>query len=394
MISVEKWFPDVPAGWGVSRLGNCFEQVRQSVNEELGIVTVFRDGQVTLRSNRRSDGYTEATDYSLYQVIRPGQLGIHTMDAFAGAVGVSDSLGMCSPVVTVCDPKPHVNAKYFAWVLREMARSGWIEANAKSVRERTSEFRWPMAKAQLVPLPPRVEQDAIVDFLDKELEKLDALTSKAQELSKLILERKPSVVKSHMKAFEGKTKRDKLSRLVNAKKGPRADKLSKETLNQEGVGYPVYSGQTGAEGITGWDSSFDFDFPQGVVLATTVGANAMSVRLISGKFSLSQNCMIIWSDFISAKFLEIALSDLFPEVRDRMSTHMQPSFRMSDLESLWLEFPDSVSETEQLQKEIEFDLNKMELLYAKSNSLIETLNLKRVALIQEAVTGQINLGGR
>jgi type I restriction enzyme S subunit len=141
----------------------------------MGIVTVFRDGEVTLRSNRREDGFTEATDYSQYKLIEPGDLGIHNMDAFAGAIGVSDSVGMCSPVVTVCKPKEFVNSKFMAHVLREMARAGWIQANAKSVRERTSEFRWPLAKIQDVPLPSKNEQDEIVKYLDHALAKIDKL---------------------------------------------------------------------------------------------------------------------------------------------------------------------------------------------------------------------------
>lgn len=194
MTSAHQWFPNLPGNWEIARLGACFEQVRETVNEELGIVTVFRDGEVTLRSNRRSEGYTEATDYSLYQVIKPGHLAIHNMDAFAGAVGVSDSHGMCSPVVTVCRPKTNVNAKYFSWVLREMARSGWIEANAKSVRERTSEFRWPMAKSQLVPLPPRDEQDAIVEYLDSEIIKLEEMISRLANIIAVAKERRQSLI--------------------------------------------------------------------------------------------------------------------------------------------------------------------------------------------------------
>jgi type I restriction enzyme S subunit len=58
-----------------------------------------------------------------YQGIRKGDLVIHAMDAFAGAVGMSDSDGKATPVYAACQPKSGVNAHYYAFIVREMARS-------------------------------------------------------------------------------------------------------------------------------------------------------------------------------------------------------------------------------------------------------------------------------
>ncbi|MHB8319156.1 MAG: restriction endonuclease subunit S domain-containing protein [Acidimicrobiales bacterium] len=57
--------------------------------------------------------------------------------------------------------------------------------------------------------------------------------------------------------------------------------------------FPGYSGQTEAEGLMGRIAWHEFDFFDSVILVTTVGARAMSTRLVSGKFSLSQNCALI-----------------------------------------------------------------------------------------------------
>ena len=45
---------------------------------------------------RRTDGFTIAFQEHGYQEIRKGDLVIHKMDAFAGAIGVSDSDGKAS----------------------------------------------------------------------------------------------------------------------------------------------------------------------------------------------------------------------------------------------------------------------------------------------------------
>ena len=105
------WLPEVPEGWEVKRARYLFKRVQRPVREGDEIVTCFRDGQVTLRKNRRTSGFTEATDYSHYQGIRKGDLVIHQMDAFAGACGVSDADGMGTPVLSICRA---VDAQYCA----------------------------------------------------------------------------------------------------------------------------------------------------------------------------------------------------------------------------------------------------------------------------------------
>lgn len=173
--SVVIWLGEIPEHWDVVPLKAAFTRVKRKPSEGAGIVTAFRDGEVTLRSNRRSEGYTEADDYSGYQRILPGDLAIHSMDSFAGAIGVSDSDGMCSPVLSVCIAKNGNDPRFMAYQLRLMASRGWIEALSRSIRERTSEFRWAEAGKQKVALPPIEEQKAIADFLDRQVAQIDRL---------------------------------------------------------------------------------------------------------------------------------------------------------------------------------------------------------------------------
>lgn len=189
-----EWLGEVPGHWQLVPLKTAFARVKRAAQLDQGIVTAFRDGEVTLRSNRRADGYTEADDYSSYQSIYPGDLAIHSMDSFAGAIGVSDSFGICSPVLSVCVPKNANDARYMAYQLRLMSTRGWIEALSRSVRERTSEFRWAEAGRQTVAVPPVEEQKEIADFLDRELQDIDVLIGKQESLIAGLFERRTSLV--------------------------------------------------------------------------------------------------------------------------------------------------------------------------------------------------------
>jgi len=176
------WLGDVPAGWTMDRLKHAFSRVNRSYSVNAETVTVFRDGEVTRRSNRRTDGFTEADKYIGYQGINPGDLAIHAMDGFAGAIGVSDSAGKCSPVVSVCSAKADADPYFYAHILRHIARSGYLTAIAKGVRERSTDFRWADAQGLLVPFPPASEQQRIADFLERETAKIDALIDKQNQL--------------------------------------------------------------------------------------------------------------------------------------------------------------------------------------------------------------------
>lgn len=190
-----EWLGEVPEHWEITRTKNLFELMKRTPVEGDEIVTAFRDGEVTLRTNRRVDGFTNAVHEHGYQRVLSGDLVIHAMDAFAGAIGVSDSTGKSTPVYSVCQPKVgSVNVHYFARLLRHMALSGYINALAKGVRERSTEFRWSEAANVLLAVPPADEQNAITAFLDNEIAKIDALTSEQNRLIELLKEKRQAVI--------------------------------------------------------------------------------------------------------------------------------------------------------------------------------------------------------
>ena len=92
------WIEKLPSHWRLVRGKNLYEKMQRPVSDTDEVVTCFRDGTVTLRRNRRTTGFTESLKEIGYQGIRKGDLVIHIMDAFAGAIGVSDSDGKGTPV--------------------------------------------------------------------------------------------------------------------------------------------------------------------------------------------------------------------------------------------------------------------------------------------------------
>ena len=175
------WIKQIPSHWMTKRAKFLYKKEQRPVREEDSVVTCFRDGVVTLRKNRRTTGFTEAISEFGYQGIRKGDLVIHVMDAFAGAIGVSDSDGKGTPVYNVCTAYGDSNNYYYAYALREMARAGFIQSLYRGIRERSSDFRFDVFERQYLPVPPREEQDQIVRYLDWQVSKINRLIAAKRE---------------------------------------------------------------------------------------------------------------------------------------------------------------------------------------------------------------------
>lgn len=190
------WIGLVPSSWELEKGKWLFQKEERSINSNDEIVTCFRDGTVTLRKNRRTEGFTNALKEHGYQGIRKGDLVIHAMDAFAGAIGVSDSSGKSTPVYAACTPrkKGQVNPYFYAYYMRDLALSGFIESLAKGIRERSTDFRFKDFAQLTLPLPSYKEQTRIVSFLDKKTAQIDEAIAIKEEQICLLKERKQIII--------------------------------------------------------------------------------------------------------------------------------------------------------------------------------------------------------
>ncbi|TCK09130.1 restriction endonuclease subunit S [Marinobacterium mangrovicola] len=188
------WLGKMPIHWQLVRSRYIFTRKQRPVRKNDGVVTAFRDGQVTLRVNRRVDGFTESIKEIGYQGVRKGDLLIHAMDGFAGAIGVSDSDGKCSPVCSVCVARIKIHMPYYGYLVRQLAVTDFITSLAKGIRERSTEFRYSEFSNLELAVPTISEQEKIAEFLDHETAKIDTLIEKQQQLIKLLKEKRQAVI--------------------------------------------------------------------------------------------------------------------------------------------------------------------------------------------------------
>ena len=193
-----EWIGEVPEEWTVEKGKRLFRQMKRPVRAEDEIITCFRDGEVTLRKNRRIDGFTNALKEHGYQGIRKGDLVIHNMDAFAGAIGISDSDGKSTPVYSVCIPwnEDLTLPEYYAYYLRHLAVQGFILSLAKGIRERSTDFRFNDFGELLFPVPPKSTQIEIMKYINNITEKTQQAILLYQKQIEKLKEYKTTIIDS------------------------------------------------------------------------------------------------------------------------------------------------------------------------------------------------------
>ena len=175
-----EWIKQIPTGWSTTRGKNILQLMKRPPEADDEVITCFRDGEVTLRRNRREEGFTFSDKEIGYQGIKKGDLVVHGMDGFAGAIGISDSDGKGSPVLVVCTTKE--NTRYLMYYLRTLAIQDVFLALATGIRERSCDLRWNKIADLLFPVPELNEQCRIVDYLDRKCSQIDAIIARQQEV--------------------------------------------------------------------------------------------------------------------------------------------------------------------------------------------------------------------
>ncbi|WP_137725911.1 restriction endonuclease subunit S [Prescottella subtropica] len=418
------WLTQVPASWRIERMRNIFTKMQRPYGEDAETVTAFRDGTVTRRSNRRTDGFTEADKYIGYQGIEPGDLAIHAMDGFAGAIGVSDSQGKCSPVVSVCRASGLEDPHYFAHILRHIARSGFLTAIAKGIRERSTDFRWADARDICVPCPPIEEQQAIAVFLDRETAKIDALIVKQEQLIATLREdRAATITQAVMKGLDPNAamKDSGTSWLGSIPEDWTACRLGRLCRSvSDGPHFsPAYVDES--EGVMflsarnikvdGWslaDSKFisEDDYVEfsrrvvpelGDVLYTKGGTTGIARAVdIEGRFQVWVHVAVLKliRGTVTPEYLAYALNSAPCYEQSQLYTRgaTNKDLGLSRMVRIQLALP-PVQEQQEIVDFLDDRCANVDALIVKSTEVIGTLREYRSALITDAVTGKIDVRG-
>jgi type I restriction enzyme S subunit len=158
------------------------------------IITAFRDGQVTARSIRRNEGYTLAASTGPQgQGVHIGDIVVHGLDGFAGAIGDSEASGNCSLVYHVCLPTDGGNSSFYGRLLRLLALGDYLALFGASARERAVDFRnWQTFGHALIPQAEPAVQHEIGSLITK----IRPLREEVKRFNDRLTERRQALIRA------------------------------------------------------------------------------------------------------------------------------------------------------------------------------------------------------
>ena len=379
---------ETPGAWESSRAKWLFESQQRPVGRDSEVVTAFRNGEVTARSRRRTEGFTNAVEEIGYQGVRKGDLVIHSMDGFAGAIGVSDSDGKMSPVVHCYRPRPSVDARYYAYLLRDLAVRGYVTSLARGIRERSTAFDCQTFRSLVLPVPPEACQRAIADYLDTETARIDALIEKKQRMESLLEERWRAAAFERVQRVAAQYGCVPLRRVVRCLDGRRVP-LSSEQRASRGGPYPYY----GASNVL--DYVDDFLFDEDLVLVGEDGAQlgdptyAIAQR-VAGKIWVNNHAHVLRPISVDADLL-VFLLNTFNRV-PFMSGATREKITQEDLGRV--PFPNAPSHVQAVEASRLVAIRSgCDAVVTALRTQMEKLREHRQALITAAVTGELHIPG-
>ena len=413
-----KWIGDIPKHWEVLRAKNMFVRMSREVRNEDDVITCFRDGEVTLRKNRRIEGFTESFKEIGYQGIRKGDLVIHQMDAFAGSIGVSDSDGKGTPVYICLQPKGNYSNNYYAYLLREMARAGFIKSLYRGIRERSSDFRYETFAKLFLPIPPLTEQRAIVSYLDSKVGQIDTYVAKQTQQIELLKELKQAVIANAVtKGIDNKAKlkqtgiswighvpqhweQCRLKNVVSCNN----ETLSNNTEPSLQIEYVEIADVKEMEGIVRTTHYKFSEAPSrarritknGDIILSTVRTYLKAVALVKQEgLIVSTGFAVLRPKDCNQEYISYLLrSDYFlGEVSRRSFGISYPSITTDALLSIEIPIP-PLSEQRAIVSYIEAKTASINKLIDAYEQQVERVKEYKQRLISDAVTGKINVTGK
>ena len=178
-----EWLGKIPNHWRIRRIKNLFE-LRNEKNyealEDVNLISLYTDKGVVQHSDLTETTGNKAVTADGYKIVKEDDIVVNIILCWMGAVGRSAYNGVTSPAYDVYKPLHDTNSKYYHYLFRTSQFNGECYRYGRGImlmrwRTYSTEFR-----AISVPLPPKDEQERIVEFLDKKLDDVDRLICNVQ----------------------------------------------------------------------------------------------------------------------------------------------------------------------------------------------------------------------
>jgi len=177
-----EWIGEIPEHWEVKPNISLFsERVQRKGDLHLDLLAVTQSRGIILQEEITDRKDISSLDKSNYKIVRRNDLAYNKMRMWQGAVGWSSYDGIVSPAYVVLKPVNSVNSKYFYYLFKSPQLIHAFKLYSYGICDDQNSLRYQDFKRIYSCVPPLIEQQAIVDYLDQKTSEIDSLISGIQD---------------------------------------------------------------------------------------------------------------------------------------------------------------------------------------------------------------------
>jgi type I restriction enzyme S subunit len=424
------WIRQIPSNWSVIKLARCLESLdsgsRDNYDGNNGVFSIGGE-HITEKGSLTTDNEKFVSE-RFYDSMNGGR--VRTEDVLLVKDGAT--IGKCAIVDEIPYRKAAVNSHVYVLRGKEFCSNKFLYylIDSEIVQEQIQVSITGSAQEGLsrkftkfvnVPMPPRKEQEAIVDFLDIETSQISKLIENKSRLIELLEEKRAAIINELVTSGIDKSikKEIDLDWCEGIPEGWETTSL-RNTVNK----FVDYRGATPVKSDTGItlitaknidDGELDFSedheyvteevysdwmtrgYPEeGDVLITTEAPMGEVAQVKDTPVALAQRIILlkVKTNLIKKDFLKCFLDSEFNQTQLMKSQtgSTAKGIKASKLKGIRVLIP-PLSEQEEILEEIEQETQKIDEIISVVNSGIKHLKEYRKALITKAVTGQIDVRG-
>lgn len=166
-------------------------KVEHDALPDADIIICSNNGKSFVRGDKKIGLYSD--DINMYQNVNNGQIMIHGMDTWHGAICISKHSGRCTRVVHVCETKE--DKRYVCYYLRLLAFLKLYKPFSNGVRQNTSDFRsWDRLGQVNIILPTIEQQHKIAELLSKLINNSEKLIDEIMKENDMLENLKQSLI--------------------------------------------------------------------------------------------------------------------------------------------------------------------------------------------------------
>lgn len=186
-----KWLGEIPSHWEMRKMKYSFNERSQKGYPTLSLLAATQNHGVIKKENYENRTVEATKSLETLKLVEVGDFVI-SLRSFQGGIEFSYERGIISPAYTILEPT-NIWGGYFRHLGKSPIFLQLLKSMVTGIREGQN-IDYSKLRNNQLPIPPVNEQEAIANYLDAAISKIDAAIAQQQKMIDLLNERKQIII--------------------------------------------------------------------------------------------------------------------------------------------------------------------------------------------------------